>query len=73
MEFKDWLAKQLKDNKISMRELARMSKVSQPTISRVMSGKRPPTEKFCKAISGALKVPQDEIEILAGIRTGFLS
>jgi len=67
MELEDWLAKQLKDNKLSMRELARRSKITHSTISDVMAGKRPPTSDFCKAISGALKVPQVEVEILAGI------
>jgi transcriptional regulator with XRE-family HTH domain len=67
MELEDWLAKQLKDNKLSMRELARRANISNSTISDVMAGKRPPTSDFCKAISGALKVPQVEVEILAGI------
>lgn len=67
MELETWLSKQLKDNKLSMRELARMSNISQATISRVMSGKQLPTSDFCKAISGALNVPQIEVEILAGI------
>jgi transcriptional regulator with XRE-family HTH domain len=67
MELSPWLAKQLQDRRLSMRELARRSKITHSTISDVMAGKRQPTSDFCKAIAKALDVPQVEIEILAGI------
>jgi transcriptional regulator with XRE-family HTH domain len=67
MELEVWLTKQLKERRLSMSELGRKSNISHSTISRVLSGKQPPTSDFCKAISGALNVPQVEVEILAGI------
>ena len=65
--FTSWLAQQLKDKDISMRELARMSNISDASISRVLSGKQAVTTDFCKAIAVALDESPNDLLVMAGI------
>ena len=53
----------------SQRELARRSGLSPTSISEVMSGKRGPGKRFCRAIANALQVPTERIFQEAGIIT----
>jgi transcriptional regulator with XRE-family HTH domain len=62
-----WLAKQLKDHNLSMRELERRSGVSNVSISRVLSGKQAITADFCKAIARALDEPLVNVFFMAGL------
>lgn len=41
MKFRDWLEHEMRQRKMSQNELARLSKVPQPTIQRILSGETP--------------------------------
>lgn len=41
MKFREWLKQEMRQKKMSQNELARLSKVPQPTIHRILSGETP--------------------------------
>jgi transcriptional regulator with XRE-family HTH domain len=57
-----YLAKAIRELRLSMRELARRSGVSRTTISDVISGKQEPSADFCVKIARALE--EDPIRLL---------
>lgn len=67
MRFPNWLENQLKEKQLSLRELAHRSKLSHPTISRVLSGKQRPTYEFCIAIADGLGESRAVVLDLAGL------
>jgi transcriptional regulator with XRE-family HTH domain len=68
-EFTDWLSNQLDTKNLSMRDLAKRSKLSQSNISKVISGKVAPTTGFCVAIAHALEVSEIDTLHRAGLIT----
>jgi transcriptional regulator with XRE-family HTH domain len=63
-----WLINALETSGWSQRELARRSGTSHSTISDVIAEKRQPTWDFCAAIARAMRVPEDEVFRLAGLK-----
>ena len=62
-----FLNKELDERGWSQRELARRSGLSPTSISEVMSEKRGPGKRFCRAVAEALQVPPERIFQEAGI------
>jgi transcriptional regulator with XRE-family HTH domain len=50
-----------------MRELARQTRVSESTISRIISGKRMPSSRLTRRIAKALHVPPEKVFREAGL------
>jgi transcriptional regulator with XRE-family HTH domain len=50
-----------------MRELARQTRVSESTISRIVSGKRNPSSRLCRRIAETLHVPPEAVFREAGL------
>ena len=63
-----WLNIQLNETGWSQRELARRAGVSHSTVSQVLSLQQRPTWDFCAGIAQALRVPVDEVFVLAGLK-----
>lgn len=63
MEFKDWLQAEMDARKIGPSELARLSKVPQPTIFRILSGEtKDPRTGTVKRIERALGIQSPPLE-----------
>lgn len=73
MQFNEWLTEELKNRGIGIRELARMSNLGSGTVSRVITGSRSPGPEFCQAIARALKLPEEEVFLRAGLLKSPLS
>lgn len=71
--FEQWLLNEMHTRDISMRELARNAGISHSSISLVLSGQRGITAEFCQSIAHALKLPEEEIFLRAGLLTSPLS
>ncbi|HMR68507.1 MAG TPA: helix-turn-helix transcriptional regulator [Anaerolineae bacterium] len=56
----------MKSQRLSQRELARLSGVAQGAISEVINGKREPSYKFLVAVAESLNVPTNKVLRLAG-------
>ncbi|OQB00673.1 MAG: hypothetical protein BWY25_01711 [Chloroflexi bacterium ADurb.Bin222] len=69
MEFKDWLAAEMRARELGVRELARRARNGPGTVSRILHGVRTPGPAFCKAIAQALELPEEEVLERAGIIT----
>jgi transcriptional regulator with XRE-family HTH domain len=66
--FNLWLRRQLRERRISQRQLAYLSGVSHSTISRLLVGDRTPSLETAAKLARALRVQNDEI----GIEFGFV-
>lgn len=66
-EFRQWLAAEMKNRRLSQRALARMIEISHPVISRVLSGENQPSLEFCIKVAHALGEPPARVLRLAGI------
>ncbi len=69
MEFRDWLAAEMKARGLGVRELARRARNGPGTISRLLNGARPPGPAVCQALAQALELPEEEVLERAGIIT----
>lgn len=63
----DWMLEELRDRKMSHRELARRAGISHSSISNILSGYREPTWDFCAAISKPLDKQPIEVFRIAGL------
>ncbi|HET9416394.1 MAG TPA: helix-turn-helix transcriptional regulator [Candidatus Limnocylindria bacterium] len=59
--FNVWLRRQLRERRISQRQLAHMSGVDHSTISRLIGGGRTPSLETATKIARALRVPEEDI------------
>jgi transcriptional regulator with XRE-family HTH domain len=59
--FNVWLRRQLRERRISQRQLAHMSGVDHSTISRLIGGGRTPSLETATKIAVALRVPEEDI------------
>lgn len=57
-----WLTQELDTRRLSHRELARQANISNTLVSRVLSGKMPPSADFC--INVAIALERNPIELL---------
>ena len=73
MEFSEWLRAVLEDRGIGLRELSRMAGVSPAAISNVLNQNRGVGPEFCQAIAHALKLPEEEVFLRAGLLKSPLS
>jgi len=62
-----WLALEMSQRRLSMRQLARMAGISHSWISKVLSGDSAPTYDFCAAVAKALKEDKDCLFAMAGL------
>ena len=67
--FATWLQVEIKKRNWSPSDLARQAKKDIATISRVFNGDRQAGDDVCRAIAGALDMPQWEVFIRAGLLT----
>lgn len=65
--FGEWVLSELAVRRWSMRELARQTRVSESTISRIVSGKRNPSSRLSRRIAQALHVPPETVFREAGL------
>lgn len=65
--FSEWLQKQMDDRGWTQAELARRSKTTTATISRLLSGSRNVGPDMCVSIAGALKLSPDIVYRAAGL------
>lgn len=72
-KFEKWLLNEIQTRDISIRKLARNAGISHSSISLVLSGQRGVTAEFCQKIAGALKLPEEEVFLRAGLLTSPLS
>jgi DNA-binding XRE family transcriptional regulator len=63
-----WLINQIDDLGWTQRELARRAGLSHTTINQVISEQRTPTWDFCASVAKALRIPEDEVFRLAGLK-----
>lgn len=70
--FGDWLTTQLDEKGWSQAELARRAHISQPTLSRIISGLRQVGPDAAAAIARALGQPPEKVFRLAGLLPGRL-
>lgn len=63
----DWMLEEIRERKISHRELARRAGISHTAISNVLSGYREPTWDFLAAISKPLDKQPMEVFRIAGL------
>jgi transcriptional regulator with XRE-family HTH domain len=73
MDFPEWLQALLSERGIGVRELSRMSGLSPAAISNVLNRNRGVGAEFCQAIARALKLPEEEVFLRAGLSKGPLS
>lgn len=62
-----WLAAELKERRMSMRELARGADLSHTTIAQVVSGERAPTWEFCFSVARTLNTDPLPLFRMAGL------
>lgn len=65
--FPEWLQAQIDARGWDQAELARRSRTTTATISRLLSGSRNPGTDICKLIADALRLPVDEVFVAAGL------
>lgn len=65
--FANWLLAELKQREWTQADLATRAKVSKTAISDILSGRRNVGTELATAIADALKVPQEDVYIAAGI------
>lgn len=65
--FADWLEEKMLERGLTQAELARRSKTTSATISRILNGERNIGPEMCVAVAGALKVPPDDVYRAAGL------
>lgn len=63
-----WLTEAIEARGWSMRELARRAGLSHATVSQVLSQQQKPTWNFCAAVARPLRVPEDTVFMLAGLK-----
>jgi transcriptional regulator with XRE-family HTH domain len=66
-EIGDWLLTQLEDRGWSQAELARRSEISQPALSRIISGTQQAGPDACVAVARAFGEPPEKVFRLAGL------
>jgi transcriptional regulator with XRE-family HTH domain len=62
-----WLANELKERNMSMRQLAKAAGITHTTVAVVVSGERAATCDFCNAIAGPLGADPAHLFRLAGL------
>ena len=67
ISFKDWLAKQLKDQGWSQADLAKKAGISRGTVTNLLSGNRQPGPDACTAIAYAFKISPTTVFRKAGL------
>ena len=67
ISFAIWLEAQLQEQGISQAELARRAGVTRGAINGILTGARGPGTDLAKGIARALKLPEDEVMIAAGL------
>jgi transcriptional regulator with XRE-family HTH domain len=67
--FNLWLRRQLRERRMSQRQLAHLSGVNHSTISRLLAGHRTPSLDTAAKLARALRVPNEEI----GTELGFVA
>lgn len=65
--FGDWLETEIQERGWTMSEMARRCDVSQPAISRVVSGERGAGPELCRAIAHAFDMPEEKVFRIAGL------
>ena len=73
MEFNDWLAKELKDRGIGIRELARMAGLGPGPAARIIPGFVNPVPGVCQAVARVLRIPEEEVFLRASLLKSPLS
>lgn len=66
----NWLSQELKKRGWSGQEFARQVGLTQPYVSRILTGRQPPSANFCNRVAIALDVPPETVLRLAGILPG---
>ena len=67
--FASWLEEQLREQGISQAELARRAGVTRGAINNILQGERGPGVELAKGIARALKIPEDDVMVAAGLMT----
>ena len=67
ISFAEWLTAELDEREWNQSELARRAGVSSAAISDVLSGRRQIGPDLATAIADALKIPQEDVFLAAGI------
>ena len=68
--FNLWLRRQLRERRMSQRQLAHLSGVNHSTISRLLAGDRIPSLETATKLAQALRVPNEDIAAELGFVTG---
>jgi transcriptional regulator with XRE-family HTH domain len=68
--FNLWLRRQLRERRMSQRQLAHLSGVNHSTISRLLAGDRIPSLETATKLARALRVPNEDIAAELGFVTG---
>ena len=66
-QFREWLASEMEKRRFSQRALAKKTGISQPVVSRVLSGEKAPSVDFCNRVAQALGESPEKLLRLAGI------
>ena len=66
-QFREWLTAEMTARRLSQRALAREMGISQPFVSRVISGENQPSVDFCVKVAEVLSHPPDYVFRLAGL------
>lgn len=66
MEFSEWLVKEMKERRLSQRELAKRSGESHANISKVTRGIQAPTIDFCFSVARGLAIEPAAVLQVAG-------
>lgn len=67
LDFSSWLESELAARSWSQADLARRSKITTASISRIMTGDRKPGPDVCLAIAEAFKIPPESVFRAAGL------
>lgn len=73
MRFQEWLKQEIEKRGWTQNELARIAGTTSAQVSRVMTESRNPGPEFCQQIARALKLPEEEIFLRAGLLGSPLS
>ncbi len=68
--FNLWLRRQLRERRMSQRQLAHLSGVNHSTISRLLAGDRIPSLETATKLARALRIPNEDIAAELGFVTG---
>ena len=65
--FSKWLGEKIEETRLSQREIAKLSGISQSLISQVVSARSPATANFCVQIAPVIGETPETVMRLAGI------